>query len=154
MIWSLTPFAGRVPSRGEAEPFAVLQREMNRLFDDTWRGRALTETPLRLDVKEDDKAFHITADLPGLSEKDVELTFEDGTLTIRGEKKVARDEKTETWHMVERFSGAFARQVVLPASIDAEHIDAAFDKGVLTVTLPKMPEEQAKAKKIEIKSGH
>lgn len=153
MIWSLTPFAGRVPSRGEADPFSTLQREMNRLFEDTWRGRALAETPLRVDVKEDDKAFHVTADIPGLAEKDVEVTFEDGTLTIRGEKKLERDEKKDTWHLVERLSGSFARQIVLPASIDAEKIEAGFEKGVLTVTLPKMPEEQAKARKIEIKSA-
>lgn len=149
MIWSLTPFSSRVPSRSE-DPFSTLQREMNRLFEDNWRGRVSAETPLRLDVKEDESAFHVTADLPGLAEKDVEVTFDDGTLTIRGEKKIERDEKKDTWHVVERFSGSFARQLVLPASIDAEKIEAKFDKGVLTVSLPKMPEEQAKARKIEV----
>lgn len=152
MIWSLTPFSSRVPDRTQ-DSFTTLQREMNRLFDDTWRGRVPAETPLRLDVKEDEKTFHVTADLPGLAEKDVEVTFDDGTLTIRGEKKIERDEKKDTWHVVERFSGSFARQLVLPTSIDAEKIEANFDKGVLTVTLPKMPEEQAKARKIEIKAG-
>lgn len=146
-------------SRGYSDdPFAVMQRALQRSFDDAWR--SLPSSPveaaamsMRLDVKEDEKAFHVTADLPGLSEKEVELTFDDGILTIRGEKKIERDEKKDTWHIVERSSGSFARQLSLAAPIDAKAIAAKFDKGVLSVTLPKLAEEKASAHKIEIKSS-
>lgn len=158
MTWRmLTPFAGRVlPESGD--PFAPLHRELARAFDDMLTGRGLApssaaSSALRLDVKEDEKAFHVSADLPGLSEKEVEVTFDEGTLVIRGEKKIERDEKGETWHIVERSSGSFARQLVLPANIDAEKIEAKFEKGVLNVTLPKMAEEKAKTKKIEVRGG-
>jgi len=116
-------------------------------------GLSAASTSLRLDVKEDDKSFHVTADLPGLTEKDVDVTFQDGMLTVRGEKKIERDEKKDTWHITERSYGSFARQLSFPANIDAEGILAKFDKGVLTVTLPKLPDEQTKAKKIEVKGG-
>lgn len=158
MTWRmLTPFAGRMLTPA-SDPFVSLQRELNRVFDDMTggiasRNGAVAASALRLDVKEDEKAFHVTADLPGMAEKDVEVTFEDGVLTIRGEKKVERDEKGETWHIVERSSGSFARQLGLPANVDADKIEAKFDKGVLSVTLPKLPDEKAKAKKIEVKAG-
>jgi HSP20 family protein len=131
---------------------------LQQSLDDGFLGSpsATTEAaamPVRLDVKEDDKAFHVTADLPGLSEKEVEVTFDDGLLTIRGEKKVERDEKKDTWHLVERSYGSFARRLSLSAAIDPARIEAKFDKGVLTVTLPKQPQEQASAKKIEIKTA-
>jgi len=160
MNWRLpTSLTGRGLSRMASDPFTSLQRELNRVFDDMWSGLPAMRSAeaaaatLRLDVKEDEKAFHVTADLPGMSEKDVDVTFEDGLLTVRGEKKVERDEKKDTWHIVERSYGTFARQLSLPANIDAEGIVAKFDKGVLTITLPKLPEEQAKTKKIEIKSS-
>lgn len=158
MTWRmLTPFAGRVmPTTND--PFTALQREVDRAFGDVLHTAnalstaAVASTALRLDVKEDDKAFHVTADIPGLTDKEVEVTFNDGTLTIRGEKKIERDEKRDTWHIIERSSGSFARQLGLPTNIDVDKIEAIFDKGVLTVTLPKQPDEKAKAKKIEVKT--
>jgi HSP20 family protein len=158
MNWILpTPLAGRTLARSGGDAFSSLQREINRVFENILDAApmrnmpAAAAAPLRLDVNEDEKAFHVTADLPGLNEKDVEVTFQDGNLTIRGEKKVERDEKKDTWHIVERSYGSFARQLGFPSNVDAEKIDAKFDKGVLTVTLPKMPDE--KAKKIEVKVG-
>jgi len=141
-----------------SDPFLSLQRALQRSFDDSWSGvpAGFTETasmPVRLDVKEDEKAFHVTADLPGLSEKEVEVSFEDGVLTIRGEKKVERDEKQGTWHVVERSSGSFARKLSLSAPIDIAKIEARFEKGVLNVALPKQPQEQSNARKIEIKGA-
>ena len=138
-----------------SDPFVSLQRQMNRVFDDVLSGMpdVASATSLRLDVKEDEKAYHVTTDLPGLSEKDVEVTFNDGVLTIRGEKKVERDEKKDTWHIIERSSGSFSRQLSLPANVDAEKIDAKFEKGVLTISLPKLPDEKTAAKKIEVKSA-
>jgi len=154
MTWRMmVPLAPRGWA-SSGDPFAALQRQMNRMFDDALGGvgDVAAAAGLRLDVREDDKAFHVTTDLPGLAEKDVEVTFHDGLLTIRGEKKIERDEKKDTWHIVERSTGSFSRQIGMPATIDAERIEAKFDKGVLTVTLPKLPDEKAAAKKIEVKT--
>jgi HSP20 family protein len=104
-------------------------------------------------VKEDEKAFHVTADLPGLTEKDVEVTYDEGLLTLKGEKKVVREETKDTWHITERSSGSFTRQIALPSTIDAAAIEARFEKGVLLITLPKLAAAQAQAKKIAIKAG-
>ena len=109
--------------------------------------------PVRVDVKEDEKAFHVTADLPGLSDKEVEVSFDDGVLTLRGEKKVKRDEAKGIWHVTERSTGSFAKRIGLPGEIDAGKIEAVFDKGVLSVTLPKQPEEKTAAKKITIRTA-
>jgi HSP20 family protein len=136
-----------------------MQRALQRTVEDMWGGlpgSQLTEAAsmsIRVDVKEDSKAYYITAELPGLSEKEVELTFDDGLLTIRGEKKVERDDKNDTWHIVERSYGSFARQIALPANIDAAKIEAGFDKGILQVTMPKMPQEQTSGRRIDIKAG-
>ncbi|MDE2030473.1 MAG: Hsp20/alpha crystallin family protein [Alphaproteobacteria bacterium] len=147
-----------MPASRYEDPFMTMQRALQRTFDDAFRGIPATPLeaaaiPVRLDVKEDDKAFHVTADLPGLTEKDVEVTFDDGILTIRGQKKIERDEKKDTWHITERSSGSFARQLSLATAIDSSGIAATFEKGVLSISLPKMPQEQASARKIEIKSS-
>jgi len=155
MTWRMmVPLSGRTLS-STIDPFVSLQRQMNRVFDDMLGSmpEAVASASLKLDVKEDEKAFHVTADLPGLSEKEVEVTFHDGMLCIRGEKKIERDEKKDTWHIVERSSGSFSRQLGLPSNIDTDKIEAKFDKGVLTVSLPKMPDEKAQSRKIEIKSS-
>lgn len=154
----LSPFSGRSLARMGENPFVTLQRELNRVFDDIWSGFPTADATaaamaLRLDVKEDEKSYHVTADLPGLTEKDVEVTFQDGVLTIKGEKKIERDEKKDTWHIIERASGSFARQLSLPANIDESKISAKFEKGVLSIELPKVPEEKTKAKKIEVKAS-
>jgi HSP20 family protein len=146
---ALTRFGG--------DPLATMQRAFQRTLDDVLHNLpTATEAaamPVRLDVREDETAFHVTADLPGLNESEVEVTFDDGLLTIRGEKKITRDEKKDTWHVVERAHGSFARQLTLSANIAADKIDAKFEKGVLTVTLPKVPVEQTAAKKINIKTA-
>ena len=153
----LTPLSGRSLPRMSDNPLVTLQRELNRVFDDVWSGAPVTEataaiTSLRLDVKEDDKSYQVTTDVPGLIEKEVDISFQDGLLTIRGEKKVERDEKKDTWHIIERSSGSFARQLSLPSNVDAGKISAKMDKGVLTVIVPKLPEAQAKTTKIEVKA--
>jgi HSP20 family molecular chaperone IbpA len=108
---------------------------------------------VRLDVREDEGAYHVLADLPGLSEKEVEVTFDEGVLTLHGEKKVERDEKKDTWHIAERSHGSFTRQLSLGDTVDADKIEAKFDKGVLTVTLAKKPQEKPNTRKIEIKTA-
>jgi HSP20 family protein len=142
------------------DPLWGMQRALQKSFDDIWHhgGQAAPTTQaaamsVRMDVKEDAKAYHLTADLPGLNEAEVEVTFDNDTLTIRGEKKVARDETKDTWHIVERSSGSFARQLSFPTPIDQTAIAATFDKGVLSITLPKAAPETVAARKITITTG-
>jgi HSP20 family protein len=101
----------------------------------------------------DDMIATPSQNLPGLSEKEVEVTFDEGVLTLHGEKKVERDEKKDTWHIAERSHGSFTRQLSLGDTVDADKIEAKFDKGVLTVTLAKKPQEKPNTRKIEIKTA-
>jgi len=141
-----------VPSR-ETNPFSFLQQEIDRLFDGVTRnipGFATSAMP-RMDISETDKAIEITAELPGLEKKDVELNVTDNLLTIRGEKKNEREEKNKDYHLVERSYGSFSRSVELPAGVKTEDIAAEIANGVLTVTVQKPAPKQAK--QIEIKSA-
>lgn len=127
----------------EFSPIASLRREMDRLFDDMFRSPVfgsfggglggITNWP-SLDVKESDREVTVTAEVPGMNEKDVELLLDNGMLTIRGEKKGERDERGYS----ERWYGHFERQIPLPSSVDEEHCKAEFNDGLLTVTLPKV----------------
>ena len=142
-------------------PLAELRNEMNRLFDGFFQG---TEWPLgrlddmgefapSVDVRETDKAFLISAELPGMDEKDIQVEYRDDGIAIRGEKKTDKEEKKEGYQYSERSYGSFYRLVPIPAEVQVGKASAEFSKGVLTVTLPKSPEAQAKRKKIEIKRG-
>ena len=151
---------------GEADfPLGTLQRRMNRMFDDFFGDFGdFTASPLqalahssrafmpRMDVTETDKDITLAVELAGLDEKDVEVTLTDNILTIKGEKKVERDEKTERSRITERSYGTFSRSVALPDGVETDCIDASFKKGVLTVKLTKTPVEEPKAQKIEIKT--
>lgn len=140
-------------------PFASLQQEIDRLFDDFGRnffdfGRVpvdLSEEMLRMNVSETGKVIEITAELPGLEQKDVEIDFADDVLTIRGERKEEKEEKDKNYRVLERRYGAFARSVALPPGTDPNKIKAAIEKGVLRVTAEK-PEPKV-AKKIEVKAA-
>jgi HSP20 family protein len=105
-----------------------------------------------VDVAEDEKAYRITAELPGMSEKDIDLSISHDTLTVKGEKRDEKEEKNKNYHVSERFYGSFERSFALPEAIDRDKIEAGFAKGVLTVTLPKKPEVVKQQKKIEIKA--
>jgi HSP20 family protein len=138
-------------------PFATLQREIDRLFDDFTRGwptlGGLAKTDLlpSMDVTETDKTIEITAELPGLEEKDVEINVADNVLTIRGEKKAEKEEKDKDYRLVERTYGSFARTLALPEGVDPDMIKASIAKGVLTVTVPKPA--PAEVKKVEVKAA-
>jgi HSP20 family protein len=154
---------GRLPSR-YSDQFQAFRTEMDRLFDSFLTGMPVL-TGLRqtapaleglmpmIDVKETDADVVVQADLPGLDEKDVTLTVQDGILTFRGEKRSERKDERENYHMMERSYGSFHRAIRLPDSVDADKAQARFVKGVLTVTLPKRPELAKAQKKIEIKSS-
>jgi HSP20 family protein len=102
---------------------------------------------------EGDNAFEITAELPGVDEKNIEVKLANGVLTIKGQKEEDKVEKKDNFHLRERRFGSFARSIRVPDTVDANKIEANFKKGVLTVTLPKTPEAQKPVKKIEVKGG-
>ena len=141
-----------------------LQREIDKVFTDFNRSFGLPRlTPSTgeagsffspsIDVVENDKALEITTELPGVSEKDVEVTIVDNMLTIRGEKKAEKKDEKDDYRMVERSYGSFRRSLRLPFEVSADNIDAHFKDGILKVVLPKPPEVEAKTQKIAIKSA-
>ena len=155
MFRSLIPFSRR--DLAASDPFTSFQREMNRLFDEAFRdvpvvknGKAFLSPSI--DVKDTDKAVEVTAELPGIDEKDVQVTFENDVLTIKGEKKSEKEESKAGYQLSERSYGSFERALQV-SDVDGDKIGATFSKGVLKVTLPKLPESKAKTKKIEIKSA-
>lgn len=140
--------------------FSGLQREIDRVFSDFGRGLpSLAEfgkgMGLRVNVAETDGALEVTAEIPGVDAKDIDVQLKDGILTIKGEKKDEREERDEkkNYHLVERSYGMFERSFTVGNDIDADKIAASFDKGVLKVTLPKLPEAKAKVQKIEVKTA-
>lgn len=156
---SLIPVGRDRAVAGSSNPFMSLQREIDRLFDDFTRG--FPAMPAfgnggaglvpSIDVTETDKEIEITAELPGLEEKDVQINVADNLLTIRGEKKAEKEEKDKNYRLVERSYGSFERTLELPDGINADAIKASIAKGVLKVTVPKPA--PAQAKKIEVKSA-
>jgi HSP20 family protein len=103
-----------------------------------------------LDVRETEDRYELSLDLPGLEANDVSVNFEDGMLTVSGKREFSSEDKGETWHRIERSFGTFARSVRLPRAADGDKIEATFDRGVLTVSVPKV--EAAKPRTIEVKA--
>ncbi len=153
-------------------PFENLRREVDRLFDDfsggMWRSpfaRSFFDVePFRrgegtfgavpaVDVTQTDKGYEITAELPGLAEKDIDVKLANGILTIRGEKRNEKEEKNKDYYVRERSFGSFERSFQLPEGVDADKINASFNKGVLTIMVPKSAQAQSAEKKIEVKAG-
>ena len=140
--------------RGEGNPFLSLHREMNRLFDDAFRsfdvapfGSAHAMGWPNVEVSETDKEVKVTAELPGLEQKDVAVELANGMLTISGEKKSETEDKERRFS--ERFYGRFERHIPID-DVDQDKVAASFNKGVLTVTLPKSPTAQQKVKRIPV----
>jgi len=153
-------------------PFENLRHEVERLFDDfdrgVWRSPfsrslfagepfwrrelARGDTPA-VDITETDKAYEVTAELPGMDEKNIDVKLTNGNLTIKGEKQEEKEEKKKDYYLKERTFGSFERSFPLPEGVDKDKIEASFKKGVLTVTLPKTPEAQKPEKKITVKGA-
>jgi HSP20 family protein len=142
----------------ETSPFLTLHREMNRLFDDVFRGFDLSPagangflgrsmTWPNVEVSETDTEMKVIAELPGLEEKDVELELADGVLAIRGEKHTQTEDKDRLFS--ERYYGRFERRIPVD-EVEQDKVAASFNNGVLTVTLPKLPTAQRKTKRIAI----
>lgn len=154
---------GSLPARREERyPLFSLQRQMNQLFDSFFRDfeiepfRAMDEwygefSP-QIDVKENDKEISVTAELPGMDEKDIDVSLSGDSLVLKGEKKEEKEEKDKNcWHM-ERCYGSFYRSIPLPEEIDREKADASFKKGILRITIPKTAKAASSGKKIPIKT--
>src|SRR6516164_9952214 len=129
---------------------------LRRMFDmePAWRSASsFTFSVPAIDMSEDDKAYKISAELPGLDAKDVEVSVSGDRLVLKGEKRQEQEEKNKNYYHTERTYGSFQRSFELPASVDRDKIAADFSKGVLTITLPKTATMQQQQKKIEIKSA-
>ncbi|HLH49508.1 MAG TPA: Hsp20/alpha crystallin family protein [Roseiarcus sp.] len=118
-----------------------------------WEPRWLGETAPAVDVAEKEKAFEVTAELPGIDQNNVEVKLANDVLTIKGEKKQETEEKKKNYYMSERRYGSFERSFQVPEGVDQDKIEASFNKGVLTVTLPKSVEAQKSAKTITVKAA-
>lgn len=164
-------------ARAGYHPIFNLRDEVDRVFDNFFHGwpsvspyfRRLADldpmkdlgTPYRLsstkmspnvDASETENAYQITVELPGMDQKDIELTLSDGMLTLKGEKKEEREDTKKDYHLTERSYGEFRRSFPVPDSVDVKNVGAEFRKGVLTVTLPKTKEAKSQTRQIEVKS--
>jgi HSP20 family protein len=153
-------------------PFESLRREVERLFEDFdrgswvspfrrsvfeiepfWQREAAFGAAPSVDIVEKDNAYEMTAELPGVDEKNVEVKFVNGNLTIKGEKQDEKEEKKKDYYLHERHFGSFERSFAVPEGVETDKIEASFKKGVLTVTLPKKPEARKPEKKIEVRAA-
>ena len=150
---SLMPFGrGSAPSRSHEDPFLSLRREMDQLFDSFTRGWGLptlaSESVLspRVDIAETETGLEMTAELPGIDPKEIDLELDDDVLTLKAEHKVDHEEKDDKRHyrLTERTSGTYMRSFALPFTPDRDKITAEFDKGVLKVTVPRSPDQPKK----------
>ncbi len=164
---SLVPITRPFGSSLWHEPFHGFRSEMDHLFDrffgrsptlsdsgpvdrlDFFNGGTLSPN---IDVRESDKSITLEAELPGMDEKDIDLTVDDGVLTLKGEKRYEHEEKEEGKAVrIERQYGSFQRSFTLPSYVEEEKVSATFKKGVLTIELPKKPNAPAKGRSIPIR---
>jgi HSP20 family protein len=149
--WNPTHDLDRWPS-----DFFGIQREINRVFDNFFRGGAQADegfmnsywTPA-VDIAEQENDYVVKMELPGVNKDDVKISLESNILTIKGEKKQEKEEKNKNLHRIERSYGSFQRSFTLPTTVKSDRIDAFFKDGVLSISLPKA--EEAKPKQIEVK---
>ena len=165
-ITDLIPWRGsgrNVGTRAEpTDPMRALQLDVERAFDHFWRmvpypfaslGRLEQADIVRVDVRDNGKDITVTADLPGMSDADVDVSIRDGLLTIRGEKKSDREADKDGVLLRERIYGAQERTVPLPDGIDPDAAKATFKNGVLTIVIPKSADSKADTKRIPVQAG-
>jgi HSP20 family protein len=168
-ISDLVPWKRGEPARQEGEralqredyPFLTFQQEMNRLFDEFFKGTGFGPLGFRgegevfsprVDAVETDEEIQVSVDLPGVSQEDVNVSLSRGLLTISGEKEKVQEEKGRSYFRAERSYGSFKRSLPLPATVDEDKVDAVFRDGVLKITLPKTAAAPA-AKTIPVKKN-
>jgi len=164
---SLIPWrdTGNVPAKNESfpDPWVSFRREVDRMFDDffsgfgsrvmePWSGRSSVISPV-IDVEESEKDLVVKAELAGLDEKDFEVTLAGDVLSIKGEKKVENESRDGGSYYVERRFGSFSRSVRLPFEVPDQQVDAKYEKGLLTIRIPKPADAQRQVRRIEVKSA-
>ncbi len=162
-IKNLLPAVRRPADKDNDHPFYSLQRQMNRVFDDFFAGFDAPPGSLAgvgfggfspsVDVKESDKEFTIRAELPGVEEKDIEVTVSGNAVTIRGEKKEEVEDKGKNYYYMERSYGSFNRVIPLGMEADADKVQANFKNGVLKVSVPKSLSAKAQGTKVPVKTA-
>lgn len=161
MSKTATPVEIKLARAAAPDIWSAFRGEMDRMFDrfnlapfgsfpKLLEGNAFA-TPA-VDATENDQAYIITAELPGMDEKDVDVTVTEDSLILKGEKRQEKEEKGKNTYVSERSYGAFQRVFAIPAGVDRSKVAADFSKGVLTITLPKTQEAQKQQKKVEIKA--
>ena len=153
--WGRTRGSAPTAYDEDVNPIVTFRREMDRLFDDVFRGfgglpgfAGRSFSWPKVEISETDQEIKVAAEVPGLEEKDVEVLLAEGMLTLRGEKKSETADKERQFS--ERFYGHFERRIALPAEIEADKVEASFKNGVLTVTLPKSAKAQERVKRIPV----
>jgi HSP20 family protein len=169
---TIEPRSGGPPSAMQPwRPFESLRREVDRVFEDFimdpfrlpfrrpvfdiepfWQPVSWITSPA-IDLIERDDAFEMTADMPGLDEKDVEVKVANGVLTVKGQKQQEKEEKKKDFHLRERRFNSYERSIRVPETVEPEKIEASFKNGVLKVVLPKTLEARKSVKKVEVKGG-
>ena len=157
---NLVPSKKQAPvKREEYNPLSLLRHEMNSLFDNFFSGYEIGPFAGRfeafspnVDVKESDKELRVSAELPGMEEKDIEVSLNRDSLTIKGEKKEEKEDTGKDYYRMERAYGSFSRTIPLPTEVDQDKVKAEFKKGVLTVTIPKTAKAIKETRKISIKA--
>jgi len=162
-IKNLLPTVMRPAGRDADHPFYSLQHQMNSLFDDFFSGYDIAPRSMAtgvlgafspsIDVKESEKDFIIRAELPGVDDKDVEVTVTNDAVTIKGEKKEEKEDKSKNYYHMERSYGFFNRVIPLEMETDANKAEASFKNGVLNITIPKRPSAKTKGTKVPIKAS-
>lgn len=140
------------------DPFSLLRREMEQLFDNASRGGTVQEQGAgtvvapRMNVGEDEREIKISAEMPGIKPENVSVTVDDDVLTIRGEREVERETERKNYHLIERSVGVFQRSMRLPFTVDPAQVQARVDQGVLTVTIPKT-DPKRRTHRIDVRRG-
>ncbi len=140
------------------DPFSLMHRDMESHFNDFFRGVDLepffgpdiSSYSPKVDVKEGDKEIRVRAELPGMDEKDINVTLNKDSLTLRGEKKEEKEDNDKGYHRLERSYGSFCRTIPLPVEIESDKVSASYKKGILTITIPKSKKAIEEKKKIKI----
>ncbi|MEZ4836220.1 MAG: Hsp20/alpha crystallin family protein [Caldilineaceae bacterium] len=145
------PFRDMLAMRGQMDRIMDEWLKESNGAENGENGHSINTMRLALDVSENDNAFVVKASVPGVHPEDLEINFNENTLTIQGETKEDRTEESERYHLRERRFGRFVRSMTVPVAVDADAIDAQYDNGVLTLTLPKA--EETKPRKINVRTA-
>jgi len=157
----LMPFSKKtLPIRHETEnPFALFRHDMDTMYEDFLRGfdiepawtRKMDSFTPRVDVTESEKEINVAAELPGIEEKDIDVTVSGNSLTIKGEKKEEKEDKGKDYYRMERSYGSFSRTIPLPVEVETDHASASYKKGILLIKIPKSAKAIEEKKKIPVK---